>query len=135
MTGREVFRYDLLIIGFLCVLFLQIQLYTDSPFFLCLLPLFSLRYPFEVNGLNLRKRPKATKHGENFLTLPCAVADGEPVRAPGGACGIRFGLSDLGLPRPGTYAHGKRRKDGQHVHSQSELLKILSAAEVVAIAP
>lgn len=42
--------------GFLCVLFLQIQLYTDSPF-LCLLPLFSLRYPFEVNGLNLRKCP------------------------------------------------------------------------------
>lgn len=35
-----------------CVLFLQIQLY-----FLCLLPLFSLRYPFEVNGLNLRKCP------------------------------------------------------------------------------
>ena len=58
LTGREVFRYDLLIMGFLCVLFLQIQLYTDSPFFLCLLPLFSLRYPFEVNGLNLRKCPK-----------------------------------------------------------------------------
>ena len=47
--------------GFLCVLFLQIQLYTDSPFFLCLLPLFSLRYPFEVNGLNLRKCPKTYK--------------------------------------------------------------------------
>ena len=34
--------------------------YTQIPHFLCLLPLFPLRYPFEVNGLNLRKCPHET---------------------------------------------------------------------------
>ena len=37
------------------------------PIFLCLLPLFSPRYPFEVNGLNLRKCPKSFKiEGNGF---------------------------------------------------------------------
>ena len=40
------------------MLFLTIQLYTDSPFFCVFLSRFVLRYPFEVNGLNLRKCPK-----------------------------------------------------------------------------
>lgn len=43
--------------GFLCVVSAN-SIIHRFPIFLCLLPLFSLRYPFEVNGLNLRKCPK-----------------------------------------------------------------------------
>ena len=45
--------------GFLCVVSAN-SIIHRFPIFLCLLPLFSLRYPFEVNGLNLRKCPNET---------------------------------------------------------------------------